>query len=479
MEAGQKKALVVTLGGVGLCVGLGVALYLLTREAEPPPPGEDYGRVQGYIIDEETGAKIANAEVLVDDEFDCYSDYHGLYRTSYMQFGTHMITVKANNYQTATFTITLEQSLLDADIALLPVPETPTEWTEGVEIISITVKPSLAYVGETVEIDVYIQYPHPLELPADIYGTILVNGQSITGQWTISFRNPTLRFQYTAASPGDFTVTALDKSANFKVQQAVSATYYSPFGGVRMPACIQVTIPNVEPFDIYQQKFEGGDYLVDGFSDLKVYNVPQLIEGLKNAYPSKWDPSDAVVNDWVTQYRTWYGTWFSPSGAALLVMATDYDCREWWDSKDELAKMIATGLGEMGLRIPDEWYQYGTTCPTCDGTGQIVCTEKIRIYRRCIVGEMIKCKVCDGSGKVFRIDLRRGLRDWVYPIKYTSLCGAGYCTPRLYCPYCDKGFDGPSHVRALPWDKISFVRMFLTHIEKTHPDHPLTAPAWF
>lgn len=434
MEADKKKI----IAGVGVLGGAGL-IYLLTRRRpeEEPPPG--YGRVQGYVLDEETGAKIANAEISVGDIFHCYSDYHGLYRTEYVQFGTHVITVKADNYQTATFPVTLESSLMNQDLPLLPLSEAPTEWTEGVIVQKIEVSPSTAYVGETINIDVYIQYPYPLEVPADIYGTVLVNGESIRGEWTITFRNPTLRFQYTAISPGDFIVRAQDKSASFTVIQDIPATYYSPFGGVRMPACIQVTIPDVEPFDIYGQKFEGGDYLVDGFSDLKVYNVPQLIDGLQKAYPSNWNPPDAVVRNWVTKYRTWYGTWFSPSGAGLLVMATDYDCREYWDSKEELAEMIARGLGGMGIAIPDEWkLQYGT-----------------------------------------RVDLLRGLRDCVYPIRYYSLCGGGSCMPRLYCPYCDKGFDGPSHVRARPWDKESFVRSFLTHIETKHPNHPLTEPAWF
>ncbi len=461
MEAGQKKALVVTLGGVGLCVGLGVGLYLLTRRAEPepPPPGEDYGRVQGYIIDEGTGAKIANAEISVDDVFHCYSDYHGLYRTDYVQFGTYMITVKANNYQTATFTITLEQSLLDADLALSPVPEAPTEWTEGVEVVNIKVSPSTAYLGETIEIDVYIQYPYPMELPADIHGSVLVDGILISADFTITFRNPTLRFTYTPTEPGSYTVKAQDKSASFTVIQDIPATYHSPFGGTRMPICTQVTIPDVEPFESWGQKFEGGNYVVDGFSELKVINVPQLIEGLKNAYPSKWDPPGAEVNNWVARYRTWSGGFAWPSGAGLLVMATDYDCREYWDTKDELANMIARSLGGGYILIPEEWIiTYGVTCPACGGTG---------------------CRICRGRGKVFMIDLERGLRDWVYPIRYYSHCGGGYCIPRLYCPYCDKGFDGPPHVRARAWDKISFVRSFLTHIETRHPNHPLTEPAWY
>jgi len=403
MDKDKKKM----LAGAGILGGVGLYYLLTKQEAEPPPP-PGYGRVQGYIIDEETGDKISNAEILVDDKSDCYSDYHGFYRTGYMEFGTHVLTVNANNYQTATFNITLMVSLLDANLVLSPVPEAPTEWTEGIEIISITVEPSLVYVGETVDIDVYIHYPHPLELPADIYGTVLVNGQSITGEWTITFRNPTLRFQYTATSPGDFTVRALDKSASFTVLQDIPSTYYSPFGGVRMPICTEITVPH-----------PGGDYVMKGVSEFTA-----AID-LSEAYPTAWAPPEAVVANWVT---------FQKNTHSLLIMATDYTCQEYWDSKEELARMIATGVGQIGLKMPKEWT---------------------------------------------KVDLRRGLRDWVEKIRWGSICGGGVCTPHVYCRYCDTKIYGPSYTQALPWDKVSLARKLLSHIETVHPDHPLTEPAWF
>lgn len=432
MEADKKKI----IAGVGVLGGAGL-IYLLSRRRpeEEPPPG--YGRVQGYVLDEETGAKIANAEISVDGIFHCYSDYHGLYRTDYVQFGTHVITVKADNYQTATFPVTLESSLMNQDLPLLPLPEAPTEWTEGVEVVNIKVSPSTAYLGETIEIDVYIQYPYPMELPADIHGSVLVDGILISADFTITFRNPTLRFTYTPTEPGSYTVKAQDKSASFTVIQDIPATYYSPFGGTRMPICTQVTIPNVEPFDMYQQKFDGGNYMVDGFSELQVTNVPQLIEGLKDAYPSKWDPPNAEVDSWVVRYRTWPGTWFSPSGAGLLVMATDYECQEYWDSEDKLARMIVGYIDPRTIgEIPDEWD-----------------TEKV--------------------------DLTRGRRDWVKKLSWSSLCGGGKCVPRIFCPYCEKYIEGTSYTRGLPYDKLSFIRHFLRHIKEKHPAHPLTEPAWF
>ena len=415
------------------------ALLAHVEAEHPSQPPPELGNIWGYIKDATSGARIAGASVYMDGIFETTSDANGMYGTSHVLWGTHTIAVQADNYEDKTIEVTTEAESTQLEILMDPVPVEPTDWTEGIQIQKITVTPETLYLGTTVEIGVYIQYPDPLPLPADIDGTLIVNGTTLTGDWTITYRNPTLKFSHTPAGIGTYTVKALDKSAHFTVLQDTVNSYYCPWGGVRMPVCVQVTIPDVEPFDIYQQKFEGGDYVVDGFTELQVVNVPQLIEGLQKAYPSKWNPPDAVVRNWVTRYRTWYGTWFSPSGAGLLVMATDHDCREYWDSKEELAEMIARGLGGMGIAIPDEWkLQYGT-----------------------------------------RVDLLRGLRDCVYPIRYYSLCGGGSCMPRLYCPYCDKGFDGPSHVRARPWDKESFVRSFLTHIETKHPNHPLTEPAWF
>lgn len=347
-----------------------------------------------------------------------------------------------------------------------PEPPPPQEdgWTEGIVVREIIITPSIAYVGEVVNIDVAIGYQYPLPLPADVSGKVTVNGTELTNEWTITFRNPRLRFKYTATAAGEYTVTAKDKMATLTVLADPTSTYYMPWGGVRMPACIQVTIPNVEPFEFWGEKFEGGDYLVDGFSDLKVYNVPQLIEGLKNAYPSKWDPPGAIVNNWVTQYRTWYGGYAWPPGAGLVVMATEYTCQEHWNSKEELTKILARAIGGVYLVTPIEWVlEYGTTCPTCGGTG-------IVSGRR--------CWACYGNGKIYLVDLRLGWRDWAKSIRHGSVCGGGKCTPYVYCPYCDRNIEGSQYTRALPYDKVSFMRRVLRHIETAHPGYPLTEQPW-
>jgi len=109
-----------------------------------------------------------------------------------------------------------------------------------------------------------------------------------------------------------------------------------------------------------------------------------------------------------------------------------------------------------------------STCPSCGGTG--VTTQRERTGR---------CPECGGTGVSLRADLKNGWRDWEKFIRYFSICGAGSCIPRIYCPYCDMRIDGSPHTQGLSWDKLSFMRGVLDHIENSHPNHKLTEPAWF
>lgn len=487
MEKDKKKIII----GAGVLAGAGLA-YFLTRKGaaeEPPdepPPGEDYGRVQGYILDGETGAKIANAEISVDDVFHCYSDYHGLYRTDYIQFGTHVITVKANNYQAATFPVTLELSLMNQDLPLLPLPEAPTEWTDGVQVTKITVNPTIIYLAQSVNIEVYIQYPYPLPLPADIHGSVLVDSVKLSHDWTIEFRNPTLHFEYTPTATGNFLVRAQDKSASFTVLQDVPATYYSPFGGVRMPICTKVVLPNVPSFSAklncpdgqQDYTFPGGDIVISGRAAFFVpsytkigdcslsfpYNIKRYIEDhLGEANAIQWSPPEAVIAAWVKYYKV-------SALPTLIVMSTEYNCREYWDSKEELAKMIANVDPNVGIRIPTEWrVEYGTTCPTCDGTGELASSHS---------GRPRTCPTCEGTGKVLKVSLTAGIRDWVKPMEIGTnppvYTGIKYYSFTIECPYCGTIVE-LDHEQG----RVALARLLLNHIEERHPGHPLTAPAWF
>jgi len=310
-------------------------------------------------------------------------------------------------------------------------PLSTGDWTEGITVRKIVVIPSTAYVGETIEIKVYIDYPYPLPpLPMEVKGTVYINGITLSEQWTMETYDTTLVFKYYAAIAGEFTIQAQDKLANLTVLSDITSTYYMPWGGVRMPVCTE---------------WSNGECLA-------------------------WNPVDATVSTYVVREGWWTGQ--------LLAMAVDYTCKEYWDTKDELACVIARSLGYNRVPPLEEWVlQYGTVCPVCDGTGQVICTREM--HRHCRPGEVIECPECNGIGKVLRVDLERGWRDWQKELEYHSVCGAGSCTPSIRCPYCDQKIYGPSHTRGSSWDKESFARQVLSHIENIHPNHPLTEPAWF
>jgi hypothetical protein len=354
-------------------------------------------------------------------------------------------------------------------------------WTAGTVVYELTVTPTVLYLGQTVNIVVSIEGPWPATYPMNIEATIDVDGTTLSKIFSIDFRNPGLLFTYTPMTVGTFTVTAQDKTATFTVLQDVVAQHYSPFGGTRMPLCTDIVVPGVAPFG----SFPGGDLIWSeapmgvamGHISLFITTTQQVRDKLSAATPRAWDPDGATVSEYASKCANpLYDFGITMGNAAgLLIMATNYDCQPYWNSKDDLARMIATNLGSGTFpAIPDEWkLQYGITCPACGGTGHFIDPHTGREYP----GR--SCSTCGGLGKILKVDLARGLRDWVYPIRYAAICGSGYCVPQIYCPYCDAPFRGPSHVQGLSWDKLSFARSFLVHIETVHPNHPLTEPAWF
>lgn len=446
MEKDTKKKIVV---GAGLLTGAGLA-YLLTRRAgtappPPPPPSDDVGLLQGYILDATTNEKLppGTVKITIDHDQTIYNnlDSRGGYRTSYLSFGMHHFSVQADNHVIGEFDIEISQTLLNYNFVLEPLPQAPTPWTEGVTVETVRVDKPTAYLGEVVHILIDIQYAYPAPLPADISGTVLVDGQELTGEWTIDFRNPTLGFTYTTTHPGIFTVRAQNKSTTFEVVRQVPGTYYLPFGGTRMPVCTEVVVPSVEPFTAWPDiRFDGGDYIMSGYGLLKVPPrigwlgfpigaVEAIVGRLPDAYPTVWDAG--TVNDWSTYI-------LSQQGAAyLLVVAADYTCPPYWNSKAELAEMIA----RWGPNRPPNGYE-----------------EAIAEYGN--------------------IDPVRGIRDQVQPIEYI-IPGYGR-SDSIKCPYCD-GNVGQTK-RPYPHSNpqyLTIARKLLEHIESVHPNHPLTQPAWF
>ena len=319
-------------------------------------------------------------------------------------------------------TVTLAAGLNKLDSALQLV-SVPGEWTEGVNIQKITVIPNIVYLGESIDIKVYT-INCQLAVPTTVHGTVVVNGTTLTGDWKVTFQNPTLKLTYTPTQIGTFTAKALGAAAKFTVLEDIPGTYYSPFGGVRIPICT-------------------------AFKDI----------------PLAWNPSDAHVTKWITSSSI--SSFYGP----LLAVPIEYTCKSYWDSKKELSEMINTCSVPQGVSAPAEWIsQYATTCPTCGGTGKVISTTTNRIVR---------CSTCGGTGKIARVHFFGGLRNWVKDIYWHSRCSAGICQSYVLCPYCDTEIYGPFHTAAIPWDYISFARTLLVHIETEHPNHPLTEPAWF
>lgn len=344
------------------------------------------------------------------------------------------------------------------------------DWTPGVEVQGVTVSPPTAYVGEEVDIEVSIQYPEPL--PADIQGVVTVNGTKLTGAWTINSRNLTLIFKHTPTAIGTFTVMAQDKSATLTVIQHVTGTYYNPFGGPRVPLCTDIIVPNVAPFAVsFTDYVHPGGNLV--FSSLPQYGdatskfwlphggFDEVKARLPYAYPIVWSPDGSVVTDWVAYYDADYST-------SLLIMAIQYTCgKNYWDSREELAMMIAGKTSD--IHLPNEWIlQYGVTCPVCNGTGRHTDPRTGRLTNR-------NCSNCAGLGKIFEIDLVRGVRDWVKPIEFGTnppiYAGIAQYNYTIKCPYCSTLVE-LDHEEG----KLALATLLLGHIETAHPTHPLTSP---
>jgi hypothetical protein len=318
-------------------------------------------------------------------------------------------------------TVTLAAGLNKLDSALQLV-SVPGEWTEGVNIQKITVIPNIVYLGESISIEIYTVNCQ-IAVPTTIHGTVVVNGATLERDWEVTFQNPTLKLTYTPTQIGTFAARAMGAAAEFTVYENIPDTYYSPFGK-RVALCTDILIPDVAPFEFHSPKFSppsfvhpGGDLIwstlpvpigprpdvvYSTFSVPSVSTLRTVIAQLSKGRPLTWDPTDAVVSNWVGDYKGG-GTY-----STLTITATEYSCQEYWDSMVELADHL--------LRVLSP---------------------------------------------------------------FVAICGGGYCTPQILCPYCNDWFYGPTHIQGRDLDGLSFVRDFIVHIETVHPNHPLTEPAWF
>jgi hypothetical protein len=352
-----------------------------------------------------------------------------------------------------TYTVTIEN--LSATLVVNPGPSWPG-WTEGTVVYDITVTPDVLYLGQTVQIGVYIQGPWPATYPMNLEARVYVDGTTLSKVFTIEFRNPTLLFTFTPAKIGDYMVTAQDKTATFTVLENPLGTYYSPFGGTRMPLCTDIVLPDVQPFTypyVYPPfSWPGGDLK---YSDLVAatdiggwptrspvsrftfwFTPTQITERLPYAQPIAWNPDDAQADEFVLEI-TKDPTFHVP---VITLMAVGYSCKAYWSSKDELAKMIVGYCGSRSITLPTDWAtQYGKN-----------------------------------------IDLCRGIHDWVYYPGIKSQCqnSPPGCNYYIMCPFCGR-FDSGFISADRTFDKLSFARRFLEHMEAAHPNHPLTEPAWF
>jgi hypothetical protein len=328
----------------------------------------------------------------------------------------------------------IEGEVKELDVQLIPIAGIPTEWTEGVVVREIKVEPSLAYIGETVNIKVYVEYPWPEFEGVHINGEIMVDGQIMKG--SIDAPETIMRFEYPATLIGNYTVRAQDKSAHFQVEQSTQGTYYSPWGNKRYPIFTEMIIPDVNPFTVTYggqiiYEHPGGDLKLAPLGENRfsfmlrgeggrldfLCKVPDIIKDVGSwdqvalAYPSKWDPAEAIIYEFEKELKT-YG--FQVRCYYFEVRATDYDCIPYWYSLDALAEFLAKFIGFAN-----------------------------------------------------EISALMGFHE---------ICGAGMCTPSVQDPYSDEKIEGAPHTRGAAWDKISFVRSVLSIIAQRHPEYPLNEP---
>lgn len=229
--------------GIGLAIAAAVALIIalvIHAKQEPPgepdepvPPPEGTGRIQGYVLDAGSGQGIAYPSIDVDGERNTYGDIYGAFRTSYMDFGLHTVSVYAKDYALGDFQVDLGQSLLQQNFELYRIDD-QGGFPSDIEVTEISIKPQTPLAGQEVSIYVNLLGPYPHEpYPRTVTGTITVDGQELTQTIEMMYRNPRMTFHYTPPGAGVYIVRAGTRSARFEVLADVPGFFYSPFGCVK------------------------------------------------------------------------------------------------------------------------------------------------------------------------------------------------------------------------------------------------------
>lgn len=427
------------------------------------------------IVTDDNGAPISGVQLsIASQQANCTTDAAGGYEMTGLTPGD-IVSISVDNAGTLGYNAMplVQKDLVPGpnfvDFVLVSSttppepPETPPDtggWTSGVTVTVLEAEPSMVYLGEEVSIKAFLRLLPELVLPVDIAGKVAINGTELTGLWTIKSYSAVVVFKYTPTVIGTFLVTAQDKQTTITVTQDVAGTFYMPWGGERIPVCTKIIVPNVAPFSDWRETFAGGNYTINGRGIFSTNNR-QVIAQLGSAYPTEWGPTGAVVSSYVSYIDS--NVYFT----CFIVLPTVYTCREHWDTREELAGVLESSTSGLWVSVPDSWKaQYGITCPDCGGTGVIT------------YGPTRRCGTCNGTGSAFRVNFSWGWKDWIKEIRYSTSCGSGYCVPRMYCPYCELRIEGSSHASGVGWDRISFMRRVLDHIESAHPSHPLTTKPW-
>lgn len=497
LDAGQSKTAVFTvtptmektynvkvdgLSGSFLCTSLPHGDIVLSNLIITPNPCTEGDTVTISVTATNQGTTNQSIMVTLRLVGDKYND-------SSQQVHQIVLSPGASQVVTFTFRPTVDETYqvtvdgLSGSLVVNPGPGWPG-WSEDTMVLELSAEPSTAFIGEMVRFRAYIMGPWPAdyEQGVTIEGTVNVDGTTLSQTFLTHIRNPTLSFPYTPTQPGSFIATAQDKTAILTVVANPAASYYSPFGGVRIPIITDILIGDVKYSDLpYHSYFRPPFFPVDPHSP------PELLAQLQNAIPLAWTPAGASINTWATPALSQYEG-YGPDYVAVKMMPLDYQCQPYWNSKLELMEMIASG----GMSVPAEWIvAYGTTCPTCHGTGgPVVCPvcggtghgTWRGMCRTCQgTGTLQICPTCKGLGKLLNVDIGRGIKDQQVPIAFKSAYYNEVYHYEMFCPYClDYIATGSAtHQENSTAIREKSTRYLINHIETSHPTHLLTEPAWF
>ena len=466
LDAGQSKTAVFTvtptmektynvkvdgLSGSFLCTNLPHGDIVLSNLIITPNPCTEGDTVTISVTATNQGTTNQSMMVTLRLAGDKYND-------SSQQVHQIVLSPGASQVITFTFRPTVDETYqvtvdgLSGSLVVNPGPSWPG-WTEDTVVLDLHAEPETVFLGESTSIHAYIMGPWPADYEQGVMieATIDINGEMLSKTFFTHIRNPTLYFNYTPTATGTFTVTAQDKTAQFTVVANPISTYYSPFGGTRMPIITDIVIPDVDPFTYVQDwnyvpgpngqpvrntyNHPGGDLIYSDFFpmwDTFRVNPPRFsIEIMHTNYPLPaslvakfpysspvaWTPAGASIATWNSELSHTEG----PYGEFLHLkfIPLDFTCQPYWDSKEELMEMIAV------------------------------------------------------SGK--------GLNNPQVPIAFKSDYSNEVYHYYIFCPYCHDyiATGSATHQQNSTAIREKSARYLISHIETSHPTHLLTEPAWF